>query len=256
MIKIMKAPITLLITLLFIGSADAAQTRKKPRPRAPQKPAETRPAGPRIVGSPVTLVTKNGDRINGVILDLTAYSVRIRAGNLESVHALDTIAAMSFGNATPPVQKPEQPPIRAEFGRDSNRALDAIQAMVSQTNAGTNYTDYGRQLTGLRRDIDQFIGLYSASENALETRVVALLAGAVTDYNWARAVWNLKLGRTSDGTVNESEVTDLLALYPDLREAASSGGKLSGDKMIASLWRKAAAKAERARGLVAQPRGD
>lgn len=255
MIKIMKASITLLITLLLIGSAGAAQTRKKPRPRAPQKPAETRPAGPRIVGSQVLLVTKNGDRINGVILDLTAYSVRIRANNLESVHALDTIASMSFGTATPPVQRPEQPPIRAEFSSDSNRALEAIQSMVSQTNAGTNYTDYGRQLTGLRRDIDQFIGLYSLSENALETRIVALLAGAVTDYNWARAVWNLKLGRNSDGTVNESEVTDLLALYPDLREASSSGGKLSGDKLIASLWRKAAAKADRARALIAQPRG-
>ena len=75
------------------------------------------------------------------------------------------------------------------------------------------------------------------------------------DANWARAVWNLKLGRNSDGTVNESEVTDLLALYPDLREASSSGGKLSGDKLIASLWRKAAAKADRARALIAQPRG-
>ena len=252
----MKASITLLITLLFIGQAEAAQTRKKPRPRAPQKPVETRPAGPRIVGTPVLLITKNGDRINGVILDLTAYSVRIKASNLESVHALDTIASMSFGNATPPAPKPEQPPLRVEFGRDSTRALDALQEMVSQTNAGTNYTDYGRQLTGLRRDIDQFIAMYSASENSLETRVVALLAGAVTDYNWARTVWNLKLGRASDGTVSESEVTDLLALYPDLREAAASGGKLSGDKMIASLWRKAAAKAERARGIVSQPRGD
>ena len=256
MIKIMKASITLLIAFLFISSADAAQTRKKPRPRAPQKPTESKPAGPRIVGSQVLLVTKNGDRINGVILDLTAYSVRIKANNLESVHALDTIATMSFGNATPPVQRPEPPPVRPEFSRDSNQALEAIQTMVLQTNAGTNYTDYGRQLSGLRREIDQFIGLYSSSENSLETRVVALLAGAVTDYNWARTVWNLKLGRTSDGTVNESEVTDLLALYPDLREASSSGGKLSGDKMIASLWRKAATKADRARSLIAQPRGD
>jgi hypothetical protein len=251
----MKASITIIIMLLLVGPADAAQTRRKPRPRAPQK-TETRPPGPRIVGSQVLLITKNGDRITGVILDLTAYSVRIRANNLESVHALDTLASISFGTAAPPVQRPELPPVRPEFSRDFNRAIEALQSMVSQTNAGTNYTDYGRQLTGLRRDIDQFIGMYSSSDNSLETRIVALLAGAVTDYNWARTVWNLKLGRTSDGTVNESEVTDLLSLYPDLREAASSGGKLSGDKMIASLWRKAAAKADRARSLVAQPRGD
>lgn len=247
----MKALGTLLIIFACIGSADAAQARKKPRPRAPR---ETVQPGPRIVGSQVLLVTKNGDRISGVILDLTAYSVRIKANNLESVHALDTIASMSFGTATPPVQRPEQPPIRPEFSRHAGAALESTQTMISQTNAGTNYTDYGRQLAELKRDVDQFIGLYSSSENPLETRVVALLAGSLTDYNWARTVWNLKLGRTSDGSVNESEVSDLLALYPDLRESASSGGKLSGDKIIASLWRKASQKADRARSLLAQPR--
>jgi hypothetical protein len=250
----MKALTTLLITLLCIGSADAAQTRKKPRPRAPRETAESRQPGPRIIGSQVTLVTKNGDRITGVILDLTAYSVRIRANNLESTLALDTLASMSFGTAAPTTQRVEQPAVRPEFNRDSGKAIESVQTMVTQTNAGTNYTDYGRQLAELRRDVEKFIGGYSSSENSLETRVVALLAGALTDYNWARTVWNLKLGRTSDGSVNESEVSDLLALYPDLRASASDGGKLSGDKMIASLWRKAAQKSDRARSLIAQPR--
>ncbi len=254
MIKIMKALITLLIVLISINSAVAAQTRKKPRPRPQRETAASPQPGPRIIGSQVTLVTKNGDRITGVILDLTAYSVRIRANNLELIIALDTLASMSFGPATPPTQRAEQPPVRPEFSRDSTAVLASIQTMVSQTNAGTDYTDYGRQLSELRRDVEQFIGGYSSSENSLETRVVALVAGALTDYNWARTVWNLKIGRTSDGSVNEAEVSNLLALYPDLRTSAANGSKLSGDKMIASLWRKAAQKSDRARALIAQPR--
>lgn len=250
----MKALTTLLIALLWINSADAAQKGKKPRPRAPRETAASPQAGPRIIGSQVTLITKNGDRIAGVILDLTAYSVRIRANNLESTIALDTLASMSFGTATPPTQRAEQPPVRPEFNRDSTAVLESIQTMVTQTNAGIDYTDYGRRLTELRRDVEQFIGGYSSSENSLETRVVALVAGTLTDYNWARTVWNLKLGRKSDGSVNESEVSDLLALYPDLRASAANGSKLSGDKMIASLWRKAAQKSDRARSLIAQPR--
>ena len=256
MIKIMKALITLLIALMSINSASAAQTRKKPqRPRPPRETAASPQAGPRIIGSQVTLVTKNGDRITGVILDLTAYSVRIRANNLESTIAIDTLASMAFGAAQPPAQRAEQPPpIRPEFSRDSTAVLQSIQTMISQTNTGTDYTDYGRQLSELRRDVEQFIGGYSSSENSLETRVVALVAGALTDYNWARTVWNLKLGRTSDGSVNEAEVSNLLALYPDLRASAANGSKLSGDKMIASLWKKAAQKSDRARALLAQPR--
>ena len=250
----MKALITLLIVSLSISTAEAAQTRKKPRPRPPRETAASPQPGPRILGSQVTLVTKNGDRITGVILDLTAYSIRIRANNLESIIALDTLASMSFGTATPPVQRPEQPPVRPEFSRDSTAVLTSIQTMVTQTNAGIDYTDYGRQLSDLRRDVEQFIGGYSSSENPLETRVVALVAGALTDYNWARTVWNLKIGRTSDGSVNEAEISNLLALYPDLRTSAANGNKLSGDKMIASLWRKAAQKSDRARALVAQPR--
>ena len=253
-IKIMKALTTLLIALLFVISASAAQTRKKPRPRAPRETTATPQAGPRIIGSQVTLVTKNGDKITGVILDLTAYSVRIRANNLESIIAIDTLASMTFGTASPPTQRAEQPLVRPEFSRDSTAVLASIQTMVTQTNAGTDYTDYGRQLSELRRSVEQFIGGYSSSENSLETRVVALVAGALTDYNWARTVWNLKLGRTSDGSVNEAEVSDLLALYPDLRASAANGSKLSGDKMIASLWRKAAQKSDRARTLIAQPR--
>lgn len=248
--------IGLIVSLLAV-STDAAQRRKRSSSR-PAKPAETKTTPP-MVGAPIVIVTKNGDQIKGVMLDLTAFSVRLRSGKLESTIALDTITAISFDPSAVPASQPErtEAPMHADFGGDSERALSEFQSAAVGFKANTDYTSYGRQLTDLRRTADRFVGKYSASENETEARVVALLAGSVTDYTWARTIWTLKLGRTGDGTVSESDspaVADAIALYPDLREMAASGNKLSGDKLIAGLWQKAAEKIDRARSTLAGPR--
>lgn len=254
----MKSIIASLIIALSFSVLSGAQTRKKKPARSraanSQPPAAT-VSKPRIFGSTVSIVTKNGDRITGELLDLTAYSVRFRADNLESTLALDTIASLSFGGSAPGA-KVNQPvdPVRAEFARDAEAPLGFFQNLAASLKPGVDYNEYVRLVTELRRASERFVGRYSSTENATEARVVSLLAGALTDYSWARTIWTLKFGRSGDGTIAETDspmVSDALALYPDLRASAASGNRLSTEKLLAGIWRKASEKVDRARTLVA-----
>lgn len=259
----MRSLIALIIISLFAGTPVQAQSKKKkptPRPRAAaSQPSDPSLAKPRILGSTVVIITKNGDRITGEVLDLTAYSVRLRADNLESTIALDTIASLSFGNAAAPSARIDQPvgPVRAEFAREAESTLGFFQTMASSLKPGVDYTDYGRQLSELRRSGERLIGKYSATDNPAEARVVSLIAGALADYTWSRTIWTLKFGRSNDGTISEADspvVADAVALYPDLRALAASGNRLSVEKLLSGIWRKAAEKQDRARTLISSSR--
>ncbi|MEK6320516.1 MAG: hypothetical protein AABN33_02410 [Acidobacteriota bacterium] len=258
----MKSIIAILIVSLCAGTAAEAQKRKKKpsRSRATNsQPSAATVAKPRIIGSTVSIVTKNGDRITGELLDLTAYSIRFRANNLESTLALDTIASLSFGGAPAPGARADQPvgPVRADFARDADAALGFFHTLASNLKPGIDYTEYGRQLSELRRAGERFVTKYSSTDNPAEARVVSLMAGALTDYSWARVIWTLKFGRSSDGTIGETDapvVTDALALYPDLRASAAAGNRLSAEKLLVGIWRKASEKQDRARTLIASTR--
>src|SRR6266571_2926041 len=96
----MKLLAATLILFFLAGSGASAQKRKKPTRRSRStaaKSAEADAAKPALIGSTVMVITKNGDRLTGQLLGLTAYSIRIKADNLESTIALDTIASLSFG---------------------------------------------------------------------------------------------------------------------------------------------------------------
>ena len=91
----------------------------------------------------------------------------------------------------------------------------------------------------------------------IESRSAALVAAALTDYTWARTIWTLKFGYSGSTTVFETDspaVGDTLSLYPDLRQAAASENKLSADKLINGLWKKAADKVEILRALASRSR--
>jgi hypothetical protein len=209
-----------------------------------------------MVGSAVVITTRNGDLIRGQLIDLSSYSIKIKSDSLESTIALETIAAISFGSAPAALSEPEKksPEASAQLGQDLDPVLKSIDAMSSATIAGTDYTEYGRLLTDLRRHAERFIDKYSASDNLTDTRAVSLVSGALTDYTWARTIWTLKLGRSGEGTVSESDspiIADTLALYPELRNAAAAtGNKFSGDKLIGGLWKEAYEKVEMARALL------
>jgi hypothetical protein len=253
----MKSLVALLLVSLCIGASAAAQKRKRAPSRSSGQPAAPTNTKPRILGSTVVIITKNGDRISGELLDLTAYSARIKADNLESSIALDTVASISFDGAdAAPAHQPIGP-VRADFAREAEPALGIFQTLASSLKPGVDYTEYGRQLSELRRASDRFIMKYSTTDNAGEAHVLSLLAGALTDYTWARTIWTLKFGRSSDGTVAETEspvITDTLALYPDLRAPAAAGNRLSAEKLIAGLWEKASEKTTRARTLITPAR--
>lgn len=251
-----KACAIILIALLMSGVA-VAQKRKKPRAASRTKAAATKvdPAttGARMVGSSVVITTKNDDRISGTLLDLTAYSVRIKADNLESTIALDRIASLSFGDGGSASRSAQlTAPPSGDFGRNVTPVLKAFQTFAERLRQGTEFNEYGRQLTDLRRDGEQFINRFGASENGGEARIVALLSAALTDYSWARTIWTLRLNRSGDTTAYDTDVpamTDALVLYPELRAAAAVGNKFSVDKVVAGLWKKASDKIERARAL-------
>ena len=250
----MKRLLTLLIVAMLLVPAEGAQKRKKTRPRTvTSKPtavaAVKAPASP-LAGTSVVIITKNRDRIVGTIIDLNPYSIRIKSEGLEAAIALDTISSLTFGNSGRETasQPPPAPAGSADFAKDMNSTVGAFQVMIASAKPGADYMDYGRQLSDLRPQAERFIARYGTSENAKESRVVGLLAGALTDYSWARTVWTLKLGRQSDGTVAETDssvISDLLALYPDLRSSATTGNRFTADKLIAGLWRKASEKIER-----------
>lgn len=257
----MRSLIAVIAISLCAATAAEAQKRTKKPPARSRTAKPTAPAAltkPRIIGSSIVIITKNGDRITGEVLDLTAYSVRLKADNLESTIALDTIASMSFGGSSAPAER-DQPvvPVRADFARDAEIALGFFQTMGSSLRQGVDYTEYGRQLSELRRAGERLISKYSSTEHPAEARVVSLMAGALTDYTWARTIWTLKFGRSSDGTIAETDspvVADALALYPDLRTLAAVGNRLSAEKLLSGIWRKASEKHGRAQTLISTSR--
>jgi hypothetical protein len=251
-----KKIIFILFFSLAVSLQGLAQKGKRPRASAKKpvvKPAPATPPAPTapIIGSTVNILTKGGDKLTGQLLDMSAYSLRIRSNNLDSAVPMESIISISFGNAK--AADTNEKPVSESFNRDAMATLNSFQTMTNETKTGSDYTDYGRQLSELRRTADKFIQKYSASGNVTEARVVALLSGAITDYTWARTVWTLKLG--SDGFLSESEapvIADTLTLYAELRAATANGNRFNADKLVGSLWKKASEKAERARSLLAQ----
>jgi hypothetical protein len=252
----MRKAWAIIIIALLVSSAVEAQKRKKPRTparsRAASEPANT---GPRMVGSTVIITTKNDDRIVGTLVDLTSYSIRIKADNLESTISLDRIASLSFGDggAGASSQVPANVPVSADFARSAGAVLGAFQNTATKLRNGTEYNAYSTMVTDLRRTGDQFIDRFGASENATEARVVALISATLTDYSWARLIWMLRLNRSGDTTAYDTDtpaLTDALAIYPDLRASTAVGNKFSVDKVVSGIWKKAEDKTERARALV------
>src|SRR5262245_34077187 len=131
--QILRFGIAFLLTFMLLAVPSFAQKKNskslksQTRPRTTKKPApQTDTNQPRIIGSTVEIVTKNGDRIAGELLDLTAYSLRIRSDKLESTIALDTIASLSFGEATAaPNTAPAAASSSADFNRDLSTALSS-----------------------------------------------------------------------------------------------------------------------------------
>lgn len=254
----MKQATALLIIALLLSSTAEAQKRKKPahqtRPRTVAK--EPPKPKPRIIGATVIVTTKNGDLIKGELLDLSAYSVRIRADKLESTLALESLSAISFDSTAVPTamngqdaeSKPSANP--EEFARDARTVLSTLDGM---TTGNMDYTEYGRALSELRSKVEFFVQKYSSTENTTEARIVAMVGGAMTDYAWSRSIWTLKLGRSSNNTIEESDspiLGDALAVYPELKAANIGGTKYSADKLINGLWKRATEKTNRARALL------
>src|ERR1044071_3498487 len=137
----MKSFCSLIILTLCLSVAAEAQKRRKAPPRQPARQkasVDTSAAAPRIIGSQVTLITKNDERIAGTLLDLNAYSARIKADNLESSIALDTITSISFSGTVPrPVPVPVlSVAMRAEVPRDAESVIAAFQSLAGQLKNG------------------------------------------------------------------------------------------------------------------------
>jgi hypothetical protein len=236
-----------------------AQRRKgsSPRKSTTKKAAADAPATPSIAGSPVVVVTRDGNKLSGEILDLNASAVRIKAADQESSVSLTSVSSLSFGSSSSEEARSSAPSGHPEFQKDAGSVMGGFHSMLGEAKTAPDYTDYGGQLADLRRRAELFVGKYGSTEDPVEARVVAGVASAVTDYTWARTIWALKLGHTGDATVSRSDspaVADTVALYPDVKTAAASGDRFSVEKLILGLWTQAGIKVERLRSLIEQTR--
>jgi hypothetical protein len=97
----MKTLLSVLILAALLIPAEASQKRKaQTRPRVvnrkPASPAAKPPASP-LAGMPVLLITRNGDKIAGTILDMNAFSMKspVRRKNRPVLRAAPTLRRMS-----------------------------------------------------------------------------------------------------------------------------------------------------------------
>ena len=124
-----KHVLTIILLATILAGNVEAQTRKKSRPKkpAPKKTAvEEKPAPPPIIGSTVMIITKSGDQIGGTLVELTAYSARIKSDNLESVISLDTVLTITLSGAAPSKGHPQGGRPSADFSRDAETILAAF----------------------------------------------------------------------------------------------------------------------------------
>jgi len=260
----MKRVVAVLIASLVLINPVEAQKKKRPapkaRPKSAQRPAtqKTPASAARSIGAHVQIVTRNGDRLSGELLDLNAYSIKIRSEKLESSIPLDSVASLSFGDGSSDggsQQTAGQP--SADFSRDAAFVLRQFGTVASNLKSGIDYGEFKQQAADLRRSVDRIVVRYAGTESVAELRVLSLLIAGSTDYDWSRSIWTLKFGRSSDGLAYDAESPELaaaLSAYADLKTAASSGSKYAVEKVISGLWQKAAEKAERARSMIATSR--
>jgi hypothetical protein len=257
----MKKTIACTIAFLCLATTVFGQTRKKntrrPAPRTTQQ-RKTMPPPPPIVGAQVNISTKIGEQITGQVLEIGAYKIRVKQGDLESTVPFESIGSITFGDAPAPAQPSQAAPTgrNPNFNRDAESVMALLQAMDAATTSGTEYGDYGRQLTELKRATERFVNKYAGSDDPVETKMAALFSAVADDYSRARTVWTLKLGQGAAATVAVSDspaVADALELYPDLAQLGSKN-RLPADKLVAGLWKHAALQVGRARRILEQAR--
>jgi len=273
----MNRVVILLLLLSTAAAATQPQHKTKHPAKHPSRPAakqstkrppthKTKPAAPEakgattlpFVGSQITLVTKDGKRTTGQVIDISDGAIQVKSDSGQAIIPLESLASISFGPTGVPAAGTAPATSRhPNFTRDVESVLSSFQEIEKAIEGGADYTDYGRQLTGLRRVAEHFVNKYAGSDDEVESRATALLSAALTDYTWARTVWTLKLGRTATTTLTASDspvVADALDLYPDLRAQAGTTG-IAADKLIGGLWKKAVADVDRTRKLVSDEAG-
>jgi len=256
----MKSILILVMFSLCLPAAAQAQKRK----RAPSRPKSTAKksdsdagAPPTVAGSPVIVLSRDGNKISGQLVALDALAIKVKTADQESSIPLTTVSWLSFGESALEPAQQAAASRHPDFAKDLANVLSGFQGMLGEAKTAPDYTEYGGQLVELRRRAERFINKYGQTDDTVEARAVAEVASALTDYTWARTIWALKLGRTGDVTVGRSEsptVADAVALYPEVRTAAASGDKFSVEKLIIGLWTQAGVKVERLRALTGQPR--
>ncbi|HKF57659.1 MAG TPA: hypothetical protein VKJ45_19535, partial [Blastocatellia bacterium] len=122
----MKKTLAYTTVILCLATTIIGQTRKKttrqPPPRAPQQHKTTPP--PPITGAQVAISTKTGEQITGQVLEMGAYKVRVKQGDLESTVPLESISSIRFGDATSAAQASPAPP--ASHSPNFNRDADSV----------------------------------------------------------------------------------------------------------------------------------
>src|SRR5215468_7381405 len=98
----MKSILILLMFSLCATPAAAAQKRKRTPPRSKtmaKKSESDAAAAPTVAGSPVTVLTKDGNKVSGQVIALDASAIKVKSADQESSIPLTTVSSLSFGES-------------------------------------------------------------------------------------------------------------------------------------------------------------
>src|SRR5215472_3245339 len=159
----MKSILILLMFSLCAPPGGEAQKRKRTpsRPKSTAKKSNSDAgAPPTVAGTPVTVTSRDGNKVSGQLVALNDSAVKVKTGDQESSILLTTVSSLSFGESASEPAQQAAASRHPDFAKDLANVLSGFQGMLGEAKTTPDYTEYGGQLVELRRRAERFINKY------------------------------------------------------------------------------------------------
>jgi hypothetical protein len=192
----------------LISKSTQGQSRNRPQPKptasAPHPAEQGTPNVQPQKKRPVVVTLKEGGPVNGNFVDANNGVLHVEvAGNLLKIN-LDDVVSVSFsGDAGNGSAKASLPPPVNKTNEAAVNALRALRKMMSATEVGISYQEYGSRLIDLKAEVDEALSQMQPGD--LKTEI----SSAMEAYADASTAWSTALQHGRD------------SMFPDLEPATS-----------------------------------